>query len=246
MNVEREEHLTAAFVELTNSLVSDYDVVDLMDRLVIHSVHLARADEAGLLLTDQRGGLHVMASSNERTRLLELFQLQADEGPCLDCFNTGEPVDVPDLRTETQRWPQFAPAALDEGYAAVHAVPMSLRGEVVGALNLFSSTPHSFSVANRRIGRALADVATIALVHQRATQRRELVIEQLEGALSSRVVIEQAKGILAATGNLPVEQMFNRLRDYSRRNSTPLTIVARELTQGRLAPSEVLETSTRR
>ncbi len=240
MNVAREEELATAFVELTSHLVSDYDVVDLMDRLVTHSVHLVSADEAGLLLTDQRGGLHVMASSDEQTRLLELYQVQASEGPCWDSVSTQETVDAPDLHRETERWPQFAPAAVVQGYTAVHAIPLRLSGHTIGALNLFSSAPHGFTAGAKRIGRALADVATIALVHQRAAQQRELVIEQLEGALHSRVVIEQAKGILAATDDVGIDRSFAFLRRYARSNNTPLSQVAQDLTQRRLDPRAVL------
>jgi GAF domain-containing protein len=125
----RETELADAFVDLADTLVSDYDVTDLLYRLIEHCVHLLDVAEAGLLLSDQRGSLHVMACSDERARLLELFQLQADEGPCLDCFRTGEPVAVGDLREAVARWPRFAPAAIGEGYAAVHALPMRLRAE---------------------------------------------------------------------------------------------------------------------
>ena len=237
--MKRDRELAEAFVDLADTLVSDYDVTDLMYRLVEHCVRLLDADEAGLLLTDQRGGLNVMASSDERTRLLELLQLQADEGPCLECFHSGEPVSVADLRETTARWPQFAPAALADGYLAVHAVPMRLREQVIGALNLFSARPGALAEEDLYVGRALADVATIGLLQEQTIHRRETVIEQLEGALNSRVVIEQAKGVLAERAGLGMDEAFRRLRDHSRATNTRLASVARDLIEGRLDISAV-------
>ncbi len=228
----RERDLADAFVDLADTLASDYDVTDLLYRLVEHSVTLLDAAEAGLLLTDQRGSLHVMASSDERTRLLELFQLQADEGPCLECYRTGEPVAVPDLREAIERWPRFAPAAIGEGYAAVHAVPLRLREEVIGALNLFSTHPGELPDDGLQVARALAAAATIGILHERAAHRREEVIGQLEGALNSRIVIEQAKGVLAERGGVEMDEAFRRLRAHARDTNTRLAQVARDVVDG--------------
>lgn len=239
-DVTRNRDLAEAFVDLADTLVSDYDVTDLLYRLVEHCVRLLGVDEAGLLLTDQRGALNVMASSDERTRLLELLQLQADEGPCLECFRTGNPVSVADLREVTQRWPQFAPAALAGGYLAVHAVPMRLREQVIGALNLFSTTTGELADEGLHVGRALADVATIGLLQERTIHRGETVIEQLEGALHSRVLIEQAKGVLAERGGLDMDDAFRRLRGHARATNTQLVSLARDLVDGRLDTTEIL------
>lgn len=236
----REKELADAFVDLSAVLVSDYDVTDLLYRLVEHSVQLLDAAEVGLLLADQRGSLHVMASSDERARLVELFQLQADEGPCLDCYHSGELIAVADLQEAVERWPRFAPAALDRGYAAVHALPLRLRADVIGALNLFSTHPGALTDDNLHIGRALADVATVGILHERTVQRHEVVIEQLEGALNSRIVIEQAKGLLAAHGTLPMDEAFRQLRYYARNNGARLTQVARDLADGHLDPNLLL------
>ncbi|WP_222432317.1 GAF and ANTAR domain-containing protein [Leekyejoonella antrihumi] len=169
------------------------------------------------------------------------FQLQSDQGPCLDCYRTGQPVNVPDLRHQMERWPMFVPAALEQGYTAVHAVPLRLRGEVLGALNLFSTRTGALSPSSLSLARALADGASIAILYDQAAQRRDLVIEQLEGALTSRVVIEQAKGMLAATGDLSMDVAFARLRGYARRNQAHLTAVARDLAEGTIDPQSVLE-----
>lgn len=229
----RDRELAEAFVDLADTLVSDYDLTDLLYRLVEHCVRLLDVDEAGLLLSDQRGSLNVMASSDERARLLELLQLQADEGPCLECFRTGEPVSVSDLRDMTDRWPQFATAALGAGYLAVHALPLRLREQVIGALNLFSTHTGGMADEGEHVGRALADVATIGLLQERTIHRSETVIEQLEGALHSRILIEQAKGVLAERGGLDMDEAFRRLRSYARRTNARLAGVAREVTDGR-------------
>lgn len=239
-NMTRDRELAEAFVDLADTLVSDYDATDLLYRLVEHSVHLLDVDEAGLLLSDQRGNLNVMASSNEQTRLLELLQLQADEGPCLECFRNGEPASAADLRAATRQRPQFAPAALAGGYLAVHAIPMRLREQVIGALNLFTTAPGELPEESLYVGRALADVATIGLLQERTIHRAETVIEQLEGALHSRVIIEQAKGVLAERGGLDMEEAFRRLRSHARATNSRLVTVARDVVDGGLDTSEML------
>ena len=238
-----EQKLARAFVELADTLVSDYDVAELMHALVDHCVDLLDADAAGLLLSDQRDGLEVMASSEERTRLLELFQLQADEGPCLDCYRSGEPVTVPDLFEQTVRWPQFAPAALSEGYSSVHALPLRLREQVIGALNLFGTATGALSDDDRQLAQALADVATIGILQERAIHHHEVVVEQLSGALQSRVVIEQAKGLLAERGSVDMDQAFARLRGYARATNTGLAALAMNVVNGEVDATIVLATN---
>lgn len=236
----REQDLATAFVDLADTLVSDYDIADLLYRLVDHSVRLLDATEAGLLLSDQRGSLHVMASSDEKTKLLELFQLQADEGPCLDCYRSGEAVAVADLAANLTRWPRFAPVALAEGYTAVHAFPLRLRKMTIGALNLFSDHPGDLPDDDRYVAQALADIATIAILQERAIQHNETLVAQLEGALASRVVIEQAKGVLAEHGGLDMDQAFQALRDLARNSNRRLADVAHDVVLGVLAPKVLL------
>jgi len=237
--VEREAAVSRAFVDLADTLVSDFDMTDVMHTLVEHSVALLGADAAGLLLKDQRGGLHLIASSSHATGLLELFQIQVDEGPCRDCVRSGEPITVADLRDSTS-WPQFAPAALDSGFMAVHAVPLRLRDTIVGALNLFTATPRALPNDDQIVARALADVATISLLQARIIRDSELVVEQLEEALTSRIIIEQAKGILAGRGNISPEQAFGHLRHRARSTNSRLTDIASSLVEGTLTVNELL------
>jgi len=239
---QRENRLLEAFVQLADTLVDDYDVVDLLHQLAWHCVRILEVDAAGLVLSTQRAreDLQVLASSTERTRLLELFQLQNDEGPCLDCVRTGEPVLVPDLRLVTERWPRFAPQALREGFIRVHAVPLRLRGETIGALNLFGHASGVLPERDLLVAQALADTATIGILQERAIRRGEVLTEQLEAALHSRVVIEQAKGVLAQAGNLDMERAFQALRGYARRQRARLSDTAHRIVAGTIGPDEIL------
>ncbi|HEX3308089.1 MAG TPA: GAF and ANTAR domain-containing protein, partial [Streptosporangiaceae bacterium] len=196
--------LSETFVELTDTMVAGFDVIDFLHVLTDRSVQLLDVSAAGLLLADPRGELRVVASS-EAARLLELFQLQNDQGPCLDCFRAGRPVAA-DLAADAQRWPRFAAAAQQAGFAAVQALPMRLRDQVIGALNLFRAVPGAFDPADIRIGQAPADVATISLLHERSMRHSDTVNEQLQTALNSRVIIEQAKGKLAERLGLDMDQ----------------------------------------
>jgi len=237
---DREFRLIETFVALADTLTADFDVVELLNRLTLSCVELLDATAAGLMLTDQRGSLRVMASSSERTRLLELFQLQSDEGPCLDCFRTGEPVSAVDLAEETRRWPRFAPEAQAAGFRSVRARPMRLREQTIGAFNLFHSHAHALPEADLGVAQALADVATIGILSQRAVHHGEVLAEQLQSALDSRIVIEQAKGMLAQHGDLDMDSAFTRLRRYARDHNRRLSDLALELVQGRLVPARIL------
>ncbi len=224
--------LSETFVELTDTMVANFDVIDFLHVLTDRSVKLLDVSAAGLLLADPRGELRVVAASSETARLLELFQLQNDQGPCLDCFRTGEPVQAADLDAQAQRWPRFADAARLSGFAAVQALPMRLRDQVIGALNLFRASPGAFDPGDVRIGQALADVATISLLHERSLRHSDTLNEQLQAALNSRVVIEQAKGKLAERHGLDVAQAFGLLRDYARSNNLRLADVAQAFIDG--------------
>jgi GAF domain-containing protein len=217
--------LSETFVELTDTMVAGFDVIDFLHVLTDRSVQLLDVSAAGLLLADPRGELRVVAASSEAARLLELFQLQNDQGPCLDCFRAGRPVAA-DLAADAQRWPRFAAAAQQAGFAAVQALPMRLRDQVIGALNLFRAVPGAFDPADIRIGQALADVATISLLHERSMRHSDTVNEQLQTALNSRVIIEQAKGKLAERLGLDMDQAFSVLRDHARTRNLRLSDVA--------------------
>jgi len=219
--------LSDTFVDLADTMVADFDVIDFLHVLTDRSVRLLAASAAGVLLADPRGELRVAASSSGQAGLLELFQLQNDQGPCLDCFRTGQPVTAADLTAAAQRWPRFAEAATRSGFRTVQALPMRLRDQVIGALNLFRAEPGPFDLAELRIGQALADVATIGLLHQQSVRRRETLAEQLQAALNSRVAIEQAKGKLAERLSIDMDQAFSMLRAHARSSNQRLTDVAR-------------------
>jgi GAF domain-containing protein len=239
---DRETLVTRAFVELADTLVDDYDVIEVLDRLVAHSVTLLSADAAGIMLVDPAGRLRVVASSSEESGWTELLQIQADEGPCVDCVRTGRPVVVTDLDEPAGRWPQLIAAlAGKNSYRSVHALPLRLRGQAIGGMNLFHTRPGPLPEADLRLGQALADVATIGILQERAIRRGEVLTEQLQTALNSRVIIEQAKGVLAQYGSLSMAAAFDRLRRYARTHNARLSEVARQVIETNLA-ADVLDT----
>jgi GAF domain-containing protein len=235
----REQVLAETFVVLADTLVDDYDVVDLLDQLVASCVDLLGVTAAGLLLDDQKGHLAVVASSSEETRLLEIFQLQNNEGPCLDCVRTGTAVTSGDLGGELERWPLFVPAALDAGFRSVAALPLRLRSHTIGGLNLFDSRTDQVPLADRRLGQALADVATIGILQRRSAHRSTMVAEQLQHALNSRVAIEQAKGVLAERNTMSMDGAFGALRRHARNHNLKLTDVALAVVRGELDPAAI-------
>jgi transcriptional regulator with GAF, ATPase, and Fis domain len=221
-----QELLSDTFVDLADTMVAEFDVIDFLHLLSDRAVQLLGASAAGVMLADPRGQLRLVAASSEAVRLLEIFQLEGEEGPCLDTVRTGQPVIAPDLRDAQQRWPRFAPAALQAGFTAVHALPMRLREHVLGGLNLFRDHAGPFDAADVRVGQALADTATIGLLHERNLRRAEVVGEQLQAALNSRVVIEQAKGKLAERAGLDMDTAFTALRNYARERNLRLSALA--------------------
>ena len=234
-----EERLAHTFVELADTLVDDFDVVDLYARLSERCVELFDVSAAGLVLTDVEGTLRLVASTSEAIETVELFQIQNDEGPCLDCVRRGVPVLVPDLARDAARWPIFAPFATDAGFRSVSAFPMRLRNRVLGALNLFSGEPRGMPPAEASSAQALADVATIALLQHRAVSDAETISSQLEVALHSRVAIEQAKGVIAESLGVDMDVAFARLRGHARSHQRPLAEVAEEVASRTLAPDEL-------
>ena len=223
------QRLSSTFVELANSLVDDYDVSDMLRVLVDRCVELLGIASAALLLEDDHGRLHVAASSSEGARLLDLYQLQNEEGPCLECYRTGQPIAIQTLLSEQRRWPQFAAAAVDEGFTSVLALPLRLRDRVIGALNLFANADTSLDSPDVvPVAQAMADVSTIAIMQERLGRERELLTEQLQFALNSRVTIEQAKGALGARLGVDTAQAFELLRKRARDTRRPLREVAAE------------------
>jgi transcriptional regulator with GAF, ATPase, and Fis domain len=221
-----------AFVELADTLVDDFDVMDFLHQVTVRCADVLGVSAAGVLLTDQRGNLRVVAASTEQTRLLELLQSQTDQGPCPECFHTGRPVAVADLSTVTDRWPEFVTRARQVGFASVHALPMRLRTDIIGALNLFHTQPGALAPDTVRLGQALADVATIGLLQARAIRHRETLAEQLQTALNSRIVIEQAKGVIAERRHLDMDRAFTLLRGTARTSNRRLSDLARAVVDG--------------
>jgi GAF domain-containing protein len=229
-----ETRLGDTFVELADTLVSDFDAVDFLHTLALRCVELLDVDAAGLVLADATGNLRAVASSSEQMHLLELFEIQNEEGPCLDCYSSGQPVFEEDLDS-AKRWPQFAAVARQEGFRSVQAVPMRLRNEVIGALNLFRAQPGRLSDEDVALGGALAGIATISLLQERALREARLMTEQLQIALNNRIVIEQAKGVLAERRELDMEASFELMRRYAREHNRKLADVALDLIEQRLS-----------
>lgn len=217
MTIVSAERLAKVFVEVADTLIDEFDLIDFMHMLAERTADLVGASAVGLLLADQRGRLEFLAASDEDTKLLELFQVQNDEGPCLDAFRTAAPVINADLADAGARWPRFAPRATAAGFRSVHAFPLRLRKEVIGALNVFGSQPgRTLHDEDVPIVQALADIAAIGLLQERAIRRGELLTEQLQGALNGRITIEQAKGAVAQAQGVTVDEAFTRIRNHAR------------------------------
>jgi transcriptional regulator with GAF, ATPase, and Fis domain len=230
----REQRLAEVFVELADTLVEEFDVLEFLQTLTERSVELVDTDAAGLMLSDQRGNLQVVAYTDESARLLELFELQKAEGPCLDCFATGQVIANVDLADSRSRWPVFTEAALEVGFTYSHALPLRLRRQVLGALNLFTVERRGLTDDHLAVAQGMADVATIGLLHERAMRDQVVLAEQLQTALHSRIVIEQAKGVLSARTGVSVSEAFSRMRTHARRTGEQLTGVAEAVVAGAL------------
>lgn len=230
----QEAVLAQTMVELADTLVDDFDVVELLTVLADRCVELFEVTTAGLMLVAPGGELAVVASSSEAMRVLEVLELQAEEGPCLDCFHTGEAILNSSLAASVERWPTFAPRATEAGFLTVHSLPMHLRSQVIGALNLFSDRDDELDGTDVLAAQAFADVATIAILQHRAITEAQLLNQQLNQALTSRIVIEQAKGVLAERSGIEMNEAFDRLRSYARKNNRRLVEVADEVIAGKL------------
>ncbi|HET9141160.1 GAF and ANTAR domain-containing protein [Actinophytocola sp.] len=230
--VTREQRIAATFVDLADTLVADFDVIDFLHTLAARSVELLDASAAAIMLADSGGELQVMASSAEEARLLELYELQNDEGPCLDCYRSGGPVGQPSVTAMRTVWPVFTARLQELGFNSAQAVPMRLREETIGALTIFRVTPGLLRAADLRIGQAMADVATIGLLQERAITAREVLAVQLQGALDSRVQLEQAKGMLAERRGLQMDAAFQLMRGFARGHNLRLRDVAARVIDG--------------
>ncbi len=237
-DVSREAMLARAFVRLADTLASDFDVVDFLQSLSTDSVEILGAEAAGVMLADPRGGLRLIASSDERMRLLELFELQGAQGPCLDAFSSGRPVQA-NAADSRARWPVFAPEASDAGFQMMCAVPLRVRTDVIGALNLFRGSDEPFTDTEMEIAQAMAEMAAIGLIQERALRERSLLAEQLQAALNSRVVIEQAKGMLAEYLTMNVDDAFKLLRNFARDHNRKLSEVAGDIVNRKVSRAEL-------
>ena len=233
----READVVRSLVEMADTLVEDYDVVDLLTGLADRCVNLLGVSAAGVMLASPAGSLGLVASSSEAMRLLELFELQAQEGPCLDAFRTGEPVGHENLESGAGRWPSFSAAALQAGFASASALPLRLREVTLGAMNLLSVTRTPMAEADIIVARAFADLATLSLAQHRASAEAQRLNEQLSAALTSRVVIEQAKGVISERADVDLAEAFSRLRAYARSRNLRLTDVAQAAIDGALDPA---------
>jgi GAF domain-containing protein len=241
----REAEVVRSLVDLAEVLTDDYDVVDVLTRLTDRCVDLLGAAAAGVALAGPAGELRLIASSSETMRLVELFELQTEEGPCVDAFRTGNRVAHEDLHAESGRWPRFAAVALKAGFQGAFALPLRIRQTTIGALNLFSTEPTPMGEADVLVARALADLATIAVLQQRAGAEAQRVNEQLTHALTSRIVIEQAKGVIFARAGVEMGEAFTRLRAYSRNHNIRLTAAAQAIINGTLDPAGLTSNTTR-
>lgn len=237
----REREIIRAFVDLSNELVEGYDMVDLLTGLTTSCAGLLDIASAGLLLADPRQVLHLVAASSERTRHLEVFQLQREEGPCLDAYRSGRPVTAVDLDSEADRWPEFAAAAKIVGFRSVHALPMRLHDTVLGALGLFGAEAGPLDDEDLDLAQALAHVASVAIVNEKSASDLTTVNAQLQHALDSRVVLEQAKGVIAHVGGLEMEDAFGVLRRYARDHGLRLADVASSVVRRELSGDVLVE-----
>jgi len=230
MTTVSAQRLAAIFVEVADTLVDEFDLIDFLHMLTDRAASLVDAAAVGIVLADLGGRLEFMAASNENVKLLELFQLQNHEGPCLEAFQTAHAVINVDLGAAGDRWPKFAPRATALGFQAVHAFPLRLRRQVIGAMNVFGATKGGdFEDSDVAVMQALADVAAIALIQERVIYHGEVLTQQLQAALNSRVIIEQAKGAVAQARGVSVDEAFASIRSYARRNNRRLTDVARTI-----------------
>ena len=232
----READVVRSLVEMADTLVDDYDVIDLLTGLADKCVSLLGVSAAGVMLVSPGGSLGLAASSSEAMRLLELFELQSQEGPCLDAFRTGEPTGHEDLKAQPVRWPSFSAVAVDAGFRSASALPLRLREATIGALNLLSASRSPMGEADVIVARAFADLAALSVVQHRASEQARLLNEQLTTALASRVAIEQAKGVISERAGVTLAEAFTRLRAYARNQNLRLTDVAQAAVDGTLDP----------
>jgi GAF domain-containing protein len=232
-----ETLLVRTLVEMADGLVDEFDVVDLLTLLSGRCVEVLDVAAAGVMLATSDGSLQVVASSSDAMRTLELFQLQSNEGPCVECFRTGLAIVNVDLDALNRRWPLFTPRAVAAGFRSLHSLPMRLRGRTIGAMNMFQQAEGSLQPNDVVAAQALADVATIVIVQHQAATDAQALNEQLQRALNSRIIIEQAKGKISESLGISMDEAFHRLRNHARNHNLRLTSLAEEIATGATAAS---------
>jgi GAF domain-containing protein len=232
--LSREQRLNSAFVAVADTLVDDYDIIDLLHTLVETCAGVLDVDAVGIMLADGDDRLQLLASTSEETDFVEIMQLDAGAGPCVECFHTGQVVSVDDIAASAGRWPEFQAAALQQGFHSVFATPLRLRRQVLGTMNMFNRATGRLNDIDIAAAQALADVAAIGILQERSIRETTLVTEQLQHALESRVIIEQAKGVIAVLGEIGIDEAFGVLRGYARRTNQPLRFVAEEVIARRI------------
>lgn len=243
--MSRDRQLSDAFVGLADTLGEDFDVVDLFERLASHCVTLSGADAAGVMMSDGRGRLRVVAASHQSAAFLELFQLQIGKGPCIDCYDSGEPVIAAPIEASDQQWPELVPAVREAGFDAVATVPLRLHESAIGAVNLFYARPDPSTEDDLHLVQALSDVAALAMLRWPSQQARpEEIVARLQATITNKVAIEQAKGVLAQYGGIAIDEAGDALRAYARARRTRVTDVARALVRRTMPPRVVLEYSS--
>lgn len=235
--MDEPQRLAQVFVELADTLVEEFDVVEFLQVLSERSMELLGAGAAGLMLADQRGALRAFACAPDQADVLELFELQQEGGPCRVCFASGQSLTNVELTAGSEEWPELTARAVSAGFGFTHALPMRLRDQVIGALNLFTGIGQRLDQSSIAIGQAMADVATIGLLHERTLREKTVLSEQLQTALQSRILIEQAKGVIAARADITIAEAFDRLRGHARSNGLGLTVVATAVIDGDADPA---------
>ena len=241
----RETSIITAFVTMADTLTTDFDVVDLLHTLVEECAELLNIEAGGLMLADSEGHLQLMTSTSEHADLVEIMQLAADAGPCIDSFTTGIAVSVPDIQQSGGRWPAFQKTALQQGFHSAHATPMKLRGQIIGTMNLFGTARNEVSPRDAALAQALADVATIGILQERLIREGNVVAEQLHNALDSRIIIEQAKGIVAHSLSVDMPDAFSVLRSYARNNNLTIRSVAEQVSNRTLTAQSMVGATPR-
>lgn len=236
----REQRINEAFVKVAGTLMEQYDVVDLLSALVEECTELLDIQAGGLLIANNLGELELIASTSEEVEFVEVMQLAAGAGPCVDCYETGAQVSVGDIEATRGRWPEFEKAALRKGFRAIHATPMRIHGNIIGSLNLLGTRPNVLSDRDAALAQALADVAVIGILQERSLRDVNFVNEQLQLALDTRILVEQAKGVLAQQETLTMDDAFTALRNYSRAHGMSLRVAAQNLINRSLSTAAVI------